>query len=299
MCYNTDILAKNMSNETKITPIATALISLGLGQNEAILYETLLRHPGATIPLLQKESSLSRTMLYYVLDSLQSYGLVHPGKADKKTIYIPQPPEKLEDMLKDQENELNRQKQALKGVISDLSSVWRLSTNKPGVRFFEGAKWLNEVMWDSLNTDTEIYTFIDAEAVEKFYKEENKNYVAKRRAKGIKKKIIALDCDFARKHYANFNSDITEARLLPKGARPPFQTATQIYSNSVSFITLTTKALIGIILQEENIANFFKTMFEFAWQHSLPIPATKPPSAPTNPLMPRRDPNAPLVALNQ
>lgn len=285
-----------MSNETKITPIATALISLGLGQNEAILYETLLRHPGATIPLLQKESSLSRTMLYYVLDSLQAYGLVHPGKADKKTIYIPEPPEKLEDMLKDQENELNRQKQALKGVISDLSSVWRLSTNKPRVRFFEGMSGALEVTMDSLNTDGEIYTFIDSEAIEKFFKEENKNYVAKRRAKGIKKKIIALDSDFARKHYVNFNSDVTEIRLLPKGARPPFQTSIQIYSKSVSFLSLTHQTVIGVILQEENIANFFKTIFEFAWQHSLPI--SKPPSAPATPLAPRRDPNAPLIALN-
>lgn len=285
-----------MSNETKITPIATALISLGLGQNEAVLYETLLRHPGATIPLLQKESSLSRTMLYYVLDSLQAYGLVQPSKANKKTIYIPKPPEKLEDMLKDQENELARQKQALKGVITDLSSVWRLSTNKPGMRFFEGVEGVKEVIWDSLNATDEIYSFIDSEAVEKFYKEENKNYVSQRRAKGIKKKIIALDSDFARKHYTNFNSDITEVRLLPKGTRPPFQTATQIYAKSVSFITLTPKAAIGVIMQEENIANFFKTMFEFAWQYSLPI--SKPPVSLTTPSAPRRDPNAPLVALN-
>jgi sugar-specific transcriptional regulator TrmB len=290
-----------MSNLSQISQIAQALSGLGLGKNEAILYEILLKNPGATIQELKNTAPFSRTMLYYVLDSLEQYGLVKADKTAKKPTYTPEPPEKLHDFLKDQEKELERQKSALGRIIGDLGSVYRLATNKPGVRFYEGAEGLREFMKNSLLAQSEIYAFVDSEVVEKYFKEENEKHVEQRRAKKIHKKIIALECDYAKNHYANLISDFTQVRLLPKGQRAPFKMTAQIYDNSVFFLTLTEKARIGALIQDENISSFFKTVFEYVWS-SLPNFNSTQPFQQYHHQHPKQnhrvDPNGPMTVLN-
>lgn len=258
-----------MSN-TPTNTIVRTLTDLGLSQNEAILYEILLKNPGATIPLLQQKSPFSRTMLYYILDILEGYGLITHKKAGKKTTYSVEPPQKLQDFVKDQEEELKRHKTLLTDVMADLTSAYNLAHNKPGVRFFEGPEGIKEVTLDSLKATGTIYTFIDMEAIEKYGKKMNAEYVAERIKLGIPKKQISLDTPYTRERYKQLPplSRLLEVRLIPQ-ALHPFKSGMQIYNDTISYSTLTDEAQIGVIIVDKNIANMHRSLFEYMW-NSLP-----------------------------
>ncbi len=270
-----------MSNEPVISPIAKSLEELGLAKNEAILYDILLQTTDATIPYLVKNSPFSRTMLYYVLEALENYGLVTAAKNGSKTAYNAEPPEKIAEMVANREKDFQKQKDLLKGVMGDLYSTYRLAHNKPGVKFYEGEAGFKEITYDSLNATETVYTFADTEGIEKFVKNLNTDYVAERKKRNIKKHIIALDTPFARAHYQNTNDELTEVRLMDKKI-PAFQTGTHIYNDTVSFITLRADSKIGIIIKDPSIAKMHRSLFEFIWSTLPELKKPEPARQPTD-----------------
>lgn len=251
-------------------PTIKTLTELGLAENEAKLYDTLLKTTDATIPSLLKTTPFSRTLLYYLLGNLEGYGLITSEKKGSKTHYNAEPPEKLADMIQDREKEFAKQKDLLKNVMGDLYSAYRLAHNKPGVKFFEGDSGIREVTLDSLNATETIYTFADAEAIEKYGKTINQEYVQARLKKGIAKKIIALDTAFSREHYKNSISPLTEVRLI-KANIAPFKTGMQVYNSTVSYSTLREDLKIAIIIVDPSIAQMQRSIFEYVWNTLSPF----------------------------
>lgn len=294
-----------MIENTQNQSIITALTELGLGQNEAILYEILLKNPDATIPTLTKNSQFTRTMLYYVLNHLISLELATSGKIGKKTIYNAAPPEKLDEFLADQEKELFRQKNTLKQVMGDLGSVYRLAHNKPGVRFFEGIDGIRKALKDCLTAKETVYTFSDSESLDKYAREVNEEHIKDRIKFKIKKHILVIDSPFTRSQEYKRKKEsegLTQVKFLPNGM-PSFHTSVQIYDNKVTFLTLREKNIIGFILTDPDIYLFQRNLFELLWNitnhqnHNNQQPIT--PKIPTPPaVISELDKNKTIVAHN-
>ena len=120
-------------------------------------------------------------------------------------------------------------------------------------------------MQDSLTSKTEIYSYADIESIVKYIDDINKKYVKQRKKLGIKKRGIMLDTPFARKYLANYYEEITETKLIKQDA-PPFQNVMQIYDNKISYITLSDKFIIGVIIADRYIYQMHKYLFEYLWQ---------------------------------
>ncbi len=257
-----------MPNEPTLSTTAKTLEELGLAKNEAILYEILLKTPAATIPYLVKNSPFSRTLLYYLLGNLESYGLLTVegrGTGDgKKTTYIAEPPEKIAEMIGDREKEFHKQKDLLHNVMGDLYSTYRLAHNKPGVKFFEGEEGIREVLADSLTSNTIIYTYADIEAIVKYIDAINQEYVKKRDHLGLKKEAIIVDSPFARNYLKEYHRDTTDIKFI-KGDVHPFQNVMQIYDGKISYLTLEGDTMIGVIISDPVIYRMHRSLFEFTW----------------------------------
>jgi sugar-specific transcriptional regulator TrmB len=259
-----------MSKINKTSPNSTivlALKELGLGQNEAVLYEILLSSPKATIPVLRKKSPFSRTMLYYVLDNLANYELVATEKKGKKTVYNAEPSEKLEVFMKNQEKELKRQKGLLEDVIGSLKSSYQLALHRPGVRFFEGKEEIKKALYDSHNATETIYSYVDVDAVQTYFDTVNKEYVKKRESLQKNKKLLILDTRTARNYLKNQDAKYTEARLLPKNIQP-LHTTLQIYNGKVLYLTARKDNLIGVMIEDKDIYKFHRQLFEAWWEQA-------------------------------
>ena len=97
----------------------------------------------------------------------------------------------------------------------------------------------------------------------------------KREKKQIKKRAILIDSPFARDYLKGYHETITENRYVDYKSYP-FFTVMHIYDNKVSYITLTENSKIGVIIEDQNIYQMHKSLFEFTWHNAKKIDQLDP-----------------------
>ncbi|MDD4332625.1 MAG: helix-turn-helix domain-containing protein [Patescibacteria group bacterium] len=249
------------------------LTNSGLDNNQAEVLEFLLINGEQKAGDISKNTKLGRGLVYKALVELENMKLIVKKEKDGAVaVFLAEHPINIKKVLESKEkqaeekkNEIVKQRELLERSLPDLVSVYNLSHHKPGVRYYEGDEGIREVLYDTLNSKTEIYTFIDVEAVEKNLKEINSEYAKKREKLGVKKKIIVADTDENRKFFMNYNKTITEIRYLKKEFYP-FASGLQIYNGKISYQTLSQNHKIAVLIEDRNIYEMQKLFFEYIWE---------------------------------
>ncbi len=244
------------------------LIDSGLSEDQALIYNTLLDKGSMKAGPISSWTGIKRSLVYKVLDQLISIGLVIKNESvGTVTIFSPAHPSKIIEMLDKKEKELELTKDIVSSSLGMLSSKFNLLHGRPTVQFFEGEKGVEKILQDTLNAKSEILTYADIETVEKYFKEINAKYVAKREAVNKKKRVLAIDTEFTRNLFKKIYLDnpdyfkITDLKL----AETPIldvEGAMQIYDNKIGIITISNENLISILIEDERINKLFKSMFE-------------------------------------
>jgi sugar-specific transcriptional regulator TrmB len=241
------------------------LAQTGLTPNQATIYELLLQEGPSKASKISQKSPLKRGLVYKILDELVLLKLAKiETKPGAVALFTAEHPNGLRELVKTKEAEVERAKTGIEQLLPQLTSEFNLAVGKPGIKFYEGLEGAKEVIFDSLKATGTIYTYMDAEAIDKHLKKVNESYIKQRAEKEIPKKIIALDTPFARAHYQKLTSPLTEVRLIPLELNP-FKTGMQIYNNTISYSTLTDKKMIGVIIEDANIAQMHRSLFEYLW----------------------------------
>lgn len=185
-------------------------------------------------------------------------------------------PEKLRDLLSERKRDVKTLEDELGKTIKNITGMYNLSQHKSGIRFLEGPEGIREATFDSLKAEGAIYTIIDMDATLAYAKDMNEEYVNERIQRNIRKKQITLDSPAARERYKTQPADrLLEVRFLP-AQKNPFNTGVQMYNNTVSYSTMTEKAQIAVIIEEENIARTHRALFEYVWESLPPLPDNTP-----------------------
>lgn len=253
----------------------------GLDKNQAEVLEFLLINGEKKAVEISGHTKLGRGLVYKALDELEDMGLVVKKiKASGITSFRTEHPvnikkifEEREKILENKKKELQKNKELLERSLPDIISLYNLSYHKPGIRYYEGDEGIREVLFDTLNSKTEIYTFADVEAVAKNLKEINSEYAKKREKLGIKKKIIVADTEENRNFFMDYDKVITEIRYLKKEFYP-FQSGMQIYDGKVSYQTLGADHKIAVLIEDKNIYQMQRLFFEYIWESLKKINAT-------------------------
>lgn len=256
-----------------------SLTQAGLYHEQAQIYEVLIKNGPLEAGKLAKLTGITRSLVYKILEELIEKGLVTKDETSRKvTIFKPEHPLKLQALQEKMAQKANNAAIALDSVLPYLSSEFNLLTDRPDIRFYEGKAGIEKIARDSLTAKTEIYSYIDNEAANKYVPGLNKEYVKERIKRNIKKKMITLDSAYIRERAKTFNPDLTEVRVID-GVLYPFSTVMQIYDNKVSYFTLDPKKIIGVIIEDEHIAKMHRSLFEFNWSRALPILENKKEAA--------------------
>jgi HTH-type transcriptional regulator, sugar sensing transcriptional regulator len=246
------------------------LLQLGLTQDEANIYNVLLEGgfmPARTVAI---RANLGRPLTYKILDDLIEKRIVEKkDTAGKISLFAPIHPRELEKLLEKKKEDIENTKKALDESLNQMISKYNLFIGKPNVQFFEGIEGIKKVAMDSLTSQTDICSFIDADAVLKIYPELNKEYVGKRLNNNIKKKIISTDSILLREEAKNDDKNFTEQRIVKKQIH--FATIVMIYDNKVSFITLDPNKNIGIIIEDPDIYKTNLAIFDYIWESAEQI----------------------------
>lgn len=252
------------------------LIEAGLSEEQALVYGALLDRGPQKASALATWTGIKRGLIYKVLDQLESMHLVEK-KGGEGTVasFAPLHPSNIMDMVEARAKSILLTKETLAYSLGPLASQFNLLSGKPNVQFYEGQEGVEKVVRDSYTSKTEILTYADNEAMNKYYPNLNKENVAARKKAKVKKRIISIDTQYIRELAKNDDPEITERRVIKSDEM--FATAMQIYDNKVTYITLDPQKSIGVIIEDISIYKMHKTLFETLWANATPL-SLKPSS---------------------
>ncbi len=255
------------------------LTQIGLEPDQAAIYEIMLKTGTAPARKIALQAPYKRPYVYKVLDQLIKLGLTEKQEErNKVAVFSPLHPTKLRELAQKKLESAQIAKTRLENTLGKLISDFNLISGKPGVQFFEGHEGALKVIEDSFSAKTEILSYVDSEAVDKYFGADNEMYLKKRSRTNIKKRIIYLDGGYIRKRRIVSNLSLTQIRLVPAPA--PFAAVMQIYDNKVTYITLEPEKIVGVIIEHPNITLLHRNMFESTWSIGTPWPETNLPVSP-------------------
>lgn len=246
-----------------------ALIQADLTPSQAEILDYLYQHKDAKASEIASKIGRSRAIVYKELEELVKIGILEKTeRPNQVAVFSANHPSLLTKLLEERENQLKKDRELLNSYLPDMVSSYNLIQNKPGVRFFEGEDGIKKVLEDSLTSKSTIMTFADIEAIVRYIKEINENYVAKRDKLGIKKQAILVDSKFGRDYLQNYHRATTDMKFFDHKLFP-FQSVMQVYDGKTSYITLNDNNMIGIIIEDQAIFQMNKSIFEHAWATAL------------------------------
>lgn len=239
----------------------------GLSRDQARVYELLIKNRAMQAGDIAHSALISsRPLAYKILEDLMTLELVEKiEKTGKVAVFAARHPIQLKEMIEKKKAASENAAIALEGILGKLTSDFNLTSGKPGVRFFEGKAGIKAVLDDSLSANTEIYSYVDVEAVERDYVDINAPYLKTREKFGIKKKLLVNDTPFIRNLYKGSEETVSEVRLIPKSTTK-FEVSMQIYDKKVSYLTLIPGKEIGVIIEDEHIALMHRHLFEILYE---------------------------------
>ena len=239
------------------------LIQLGFSVKEAGVYEHLLKNGAMNASTLAKRVNESRTNTYMLLDKLIERRAVVVDDSKPVKLYAAANPQVLQEYLKTRQEELLSAKRVLNSSLPGLLSTYNLSQTAPSVTYLKGLAGLKKSFEDQAKSKTDLLVWASDLANSDpnvWHVIENGGY--KRRSKGIKTKAIFHEAARDWKHIQGFKAKGFELRT---SGETPYIAEVLIYDGKVT-ITDYTDDLTITVINNQIIADTFRTIFEAAWE---------------------------------
>lgn len=244
------------------------LKKLGFSDKEARVYLALLELGQSSVQDIAKKAAVNRATTYVILDTLMKRGAASTVEEGKKTRYAAEDPHSLLRFFRVQETEILEKEEEFKKALPELDALFNLSGNRPRVRYFEGKEgpraMREDVLLSGVTEALNIYSLDEMREV--FSAEENEEMAKRRQAVGLNVRAIYTS---KKGIYTGFKSK-SERRFVPY-EKFPFAADIAIYSNRVAITTLRGK-LLTVIIENQEIADTWRFIFELAWLGASQLP---------------------------
>ncbi len=239
--------------------LTSKLQLLGLNQKEAKIYLASLELGEATIQEIASQARLKRPSLYHVIKDLIRRELMYSVVRERKRKFVAADPSELEKIVR-------RHDEVLKEAIPELKAfTGTAALTKPKMRLYEGLDGVKVVYQDILETKKSVKAFsgvkMGYQALGSFANE----YIKERIKNNIPIKLIAPNDFWGREHQKKDKESKRETRLISKD-KFPFEMEASIYGNKVNFVGFKKGRLIGVIIENPEIARTMESIFDFAWE---------------------------------
>lgn len=266
---------ENISKKPVFTPnefkakYIDILKKVGLTGKEAVVYESLLKTGETGVRALTRSTPYRRGDIYNILYSLRDKGIVQQTIKGKKINFRPNDPVLIENYLQSEQDRLREAKQLIGSITPALEEMFKLTTERPIVRVYEGESGIKELYRDTLKETKTIHAFLNlSEADWGIYRWLREEYVKKRKSTGIRAKVVisAGEGDKkAREYIASDESELRETRVVSYDQFPAYLEI-QVYGNKVSFANYKKgEALVGVVIDNQQIAKTMESLFFLAW----------------------------------
>ena len=239
------------------------LKEIGLSENEAKVYLAMLDLGPATALKIATEARINRPTAYAQIESLRKVSLATSKKKGGKTLFSAESPEKLEFLLNKQRSEIDVRREELQNIMPELMAAFDLAEDKPIIRYFEGKDGLAKVRQEELRCREKLFRNISStdnvipqipDAISKHPLERIKRGIHSKLIYTSKKGPIFKKSDRASLRESKF--------IPPKNLAIKFDF--NVFDDKV-VLGLPSGKVGAIIIQNKNIAESFKSLFDFIW----------------------------------
>lgn len=261
-----------MKNKSEI--LLQFLGNLGLNLDDSAVYVALMERGELTVLELSKKTKISRTTVYRIIDKLKKKGLIEEVFTHDKKQYKTTPPDTLEALVQSEESRVEKLKELLPVLPELIASRKTINQKGTAIKFYKGKLGIKQMLWNVLNTKTEIvgYTFGALKEVtgEEF---ENKWILEFLRRKLQLRDIVSTA--YSNKRAQAKNEVSTEVRVIDtKKLNIYYQM--DIYDNVVSYYRWEEGEIYGVELHDKLIAKMQRQQFELMWGIAKPLKLNSP-----------------------
>jgi len=266
--------------------IISQLRQTGLNDKEATIYAALLELGGAYPSKIAEYTKLNRSTVYKILEDLAIKSLVNELQKGKKLYYQIEKPDHLVRHAKNKIRVSENRLEHAKKLIPELEGLFSLATHKPKVSFYEGLDGVLQVYSDHVDI-TEAYEMLGfsntAAFVELVPVKFKNSYMKTKEKYGVTTRGIVPDTKIDKKYTdIVFKSGLSKKyapklRYVPASIYPYEGEVTLYRGNRVSIINFKKNHHIGVIIEDQNIHDMMKMMFELAWIGAKEISKNKKP----------------------
>jgi len=231
------------------------LRDFGLTDLEIKVYLAMLKLGKALVQDISKKAGTYRTYTYDVLKSLKEKGLVSYVIKSGKQYFEVAKPEKLLNILREKEEKIN-------SILPNLKAIYKSSSEKPKVEFYEGKEGLKTILDDLLRIKKEILVYGSTNKQLQLLEFYFPNFIRRRVKEKIKTKVITERSKESSEVYKRNKRELREMKFFPE--KIDFPTAINIYGNKIAILSLG-ENITGIIIEDKQIADTQRGVFNLLW----------------------------------
>jgi sugar-specific transcriptional regulator TrmB len=244
----------------------------GLAEKESRVYEELLRSGQIGIGSLLGKVPYKRGDLYNILYSLRDKGLIQQNEIRGRIHFKPNDPNQILRYVSDQAVKFQQAENLMQSAMPYLSDLYRMTTDRPIVRVYDGFEGIKAMYEDTLVTGQPIDAFLTlSDANPQVHEWLRKNYAKRRVQAGITARVIVSteSQDMANREYvAKDAAELRETRIVDKQYFP-CELEIQIYGSKVSYTNYNkADVLVGVIVDNDFIASSMRGMFALSWAYA-------------------------------
>lgn len=246
--------------------IPEVLINLGLSPEEADIYLSLINSGPQSAGQLAKSTKVKRTYIYSVSGSLIKKGLVTQTKKGKTTIFAPMSPDKLTSLVENKKVLIEQAENTLESIMPSLKEKFESVDSKPVIKYYEGESGTMKANMEVLAEKKEIlaYLLVNKE-IDKKMDTFWQKYYKQRVENNIFVKAITPDTKEGIAYKERDKDELRETKLVPKDMFL-INIEKNIVGNKVVFFSTKDGKLIATIIENKEIADAERSVFNILWQ---------------------------------
>jgi HTH-type transcriptional regulator, sugar sensing transcriptional regulator len=243
----------------------TQLEKIGLKEKEAKIYIALLKSGETLANQLSKKTNILRSSIYDYLDILLDKGFITYTIKSGKKYFQAVNPQKILDNFEEQKN---KEEQALKEIVPELTKLQNITEKKANIEVFEGKEGMKSVLSYILKENPkEILVYGSSGVSHKLLPFFMEHWHKQRIKQKILQKAIYNNVPESKERIKKGPAlKYAELKFLP--IKNVSLTGTIIYNNKVLLTVWDLENPLAISIESKNIAHQYKNNFEILWKVS-------------------------------
>lgn len=249
---------------------------LNLSHEEFLVYSFLFNENITSALRISKHMHIGRTKVYRILDKLTDMGLVEQVLGPRGFLFKNSSPHNLSHLIHKKVSKVQQLEKNLPEIIDTLAGLNR-SADDAKVRYYKGREGLEQVTWNSLKAEKDLYIFELSSTMESFttqdFAEEVRGEIVRRRihVKQLTNLVEIPDytevIEKVKKYWEVRHIDKRKLNIT-------FEVV--IYNDVVAMYDFSRAQPFCVEIKDPKLSAFQKGQFQFIWQQAQPMKVISP-----------------------